>query len=131
MVCQGCDILDEMRRDDEGHVARQSRQEVSQLPSLSWVEPDGRLVQYQERGLADECLREQETLLHAPGEGLHPVPPAIGEVDSRERALHRGLGDVSRDLAEPRHVAEEVLDPQALPDGERLRHDAEVATYGP
>jgi hypothetical protein len=108
LVGEPLGLLDVVRRHQDRGAARAER--VDQRPELGAdlrVEPNGRLVEQQQRRVVHEPAREQQAAAHAAGELVDRVAPAPVEACQVKPAVHRGPHVL--DPVEPREHGEVVL----------------------
>ena len=102
-----------------------------QLPephALFGVESDGRLVEDEEAGVADERGGQRDPLPHAAGQLLDAPPPYVAQVDLVQDAPHLTVpGAAVGQLLQDRHVVDELEGREVRVVAGRLREIAEQA----
>src|SRR3546814_14161477 len=77
------------RDEDRRALAAQRVDSAVEVGARGGIEPAGRLVEQQQLRLADQRLRQTETLAHALGKGGNPAAGGGGKADAPEQVIER------------------------------------------
>src|SRR5690606_38726735 len=124
------DVLDDVRREQHDASFGEPRQEVPEADPLARVEPDGRLVDDDDRRLAEQRARDRDALPHAARERTDLLVLALAQADLGEERIDTLAPFPSiADVVEKREVVEILASSQVIRQPELLREIADPSAH--
>ena len=124
--------LGEDVRADEHRLVQVGRQYVDQAPQLDprpGVQPGGRFVEHQHRGIVDQRSPQRQPLRHPFGEGLDRFVRQLPQLGENQDALDGVSPDVPRKSVGPREEVDVFHDIHVRVLAETVRHEAHNAAH--